>query len=359
MNNLTNIFRKRKGQYFTSSLLVIGVSLICYLLKALIGYQLVSLLLLITVSVIAMLFDILPVLFAAVLSALIWNFFFIPPVLTFHIDKAEDLLMFLLYFIIALINAVLTLKIRDAESKARDREEKAKTIKLYNTLLNSLSHELRTPIATIIGSVDTLRENKNQLQEIQNEALLNEIYHAGMRLNREVENLLQMSRLESGMLKPSIDWCDVNEMIFHLIQKQPEENQKRIQYKSQPNLPLIKIDGGLISQAIQNLVDNAIHYTPEKSNITITFSIQSGACLFVIADEGKGIPNHEMDAVFEKFYRIPQTKIGGSGLGLSIVKGFVEAHHGKIILANQKNGGAVFTIELPCETLEQNNLENE
>jgi two-component system sensor histidine kinase KdpD len=107
------------------------------------GYRVVALILLLAVSILAMLFDILPVLFTALSSALIWNFFFIPPIFNFHVGTPEDVLM---YFVVALINAVLTFKIRQIEKKTSDEENREKTIMLYNTLLNSLSHELRTPI---------------------------------------------------------------------------------------------------------------------------------------------------------------------------------------------------------------------
>lgn len=166
--NVKRISRRKlptQTQYFLSALLVLGVSLICFAFKNFVDYKVVALILLMTVSVVAMLFEILPVLLAAVLSAVIWNFFFIPPLFTFNIGNTEDALMFLLYFVIALVNAVLTFKIRDAEKKARDKEEKEKELKLYNTLLNSLSHELRTPIAAIIGSVDILKESKDKLSD--------------------------------------------------------------------------------------------------------------------------------------------------------------------------------------------------
>lgn len=116
--------------------------------------------------------------------------------------------MFLLYFFIALVNAVLTFKIRKEEKKARHKEEKEHTIKLYNTLLNSLSHELRTPISTIIGAVDTLKDQKEKISSNNQIELLNQIDTASMRLNRQVENLLNMSRLEWGMLKLNLSWCD-------------------------------------------------------------------------------------------------------------------------------------------------------
>lgn len=202
-----------------SILLILLVSATCYVFTQYIGYKIVALILLMTVSVVAMLFDILPVLVAAILSALIWNFFFIPPTFTFHINDTEDVLMFFLYFFIALINAVLTFNIRVAENKARDKEEKENTIKLYNTSLNSLSHELKTPIATIIGNVDILKDNNIKLTATHQKDLLNEIDIASVRLNKQVENLLNMSRLETGMLQLNLDWCDMEELVNATIHK--------------------------------------------------------------------------------------------------------------------------------------------
>lgn len=319
----------------------------------------VALVLLMTVSVIAMLFEIFPVLIAAVLSAVIWNFFFIPPVYTFHIRDAEDIMMFLLYFSIALINAVLSVKIREAEKKARDKEEKETTIKLYNTLLNSLSHELRTPISTILGAVDTLKDNREKLSVTNQIALLTEIDVASIRLNRQVENLLNMSRLESGMLKLNIDWCDINELMHAVIRKIPVPTTHHILFESNENLPLFKLDAGLIEQVIHNIIHNAIQYTPEKTNIEVHVRCVSNNCIITIADNGKGFPEKEIQHAFEKFYRLPNTKAGGSGLGLSISKGFIDAHKGTITLENNKKGGATFTIELPVETSFLNNLKNE
>jgi len=112
-----------------------------------------------------MLFEIWPVLVSAILSALIWDFFFIQPRYTFHIESTEETIMFLMYFIIALINAVLTHKIRQIERYAREKEDKANMVKLYNTLINSLSHELRTPITTILGATDTLLTSNVNLSE--------------------------------------------------------------------------------------------------------------------------------------------------------------------------------------------------
>ena len=261
LNKNNTIKYSSAEQFLISSASVILISSVCFAFSKIIGYKVVALLLLFTVSILAMLFSIYPVLLAAVLSAFIWNFFFIPPIFTFHIHNTDDTLLFLMYFVIALLNGVLTIKIREAEKIARDKEEKENTIKLYNTLLNSLSHELRTPISTIIGAIDTLKENNNNLSiEIQRE-LLNEIDIASIRLNRQVDNLLIMSRLETGMLQIKKDWCDVNELIFSAIKKSTEISQKqKLVFIPNEHLPLFKLDGALIENVLQNLITNAFLY---------------------------------------------------------------------------------------------------
>jgi two-component system sensor histidine kinase KdpD len=347
------------AQYIICIGLVLLVAIACYFFSDFIAYKTVALLLLMAVSVAAMLFDILPVLCAAAVSAMLWNYFFIPPVFTFHIDNAEDFLMFLLYFIVASVSAVLNFKIRKEEKKVRDKEEKEKSIRLYNTLLNSLSHELRTPIATIIGSVDALKEGKGKYSLNQQNVLLNEIDKASMRLNRQVDNLLNMSRLETGILKPNKDWCDVNELIHFVINKIEDNKNHIIKVIEKENVPLFKIDRGLIEQVLLNLIHNAINYTPENTIITIVAIQESAYCKITVSDNGPGINASEKKLVFDKFYRIPQTKAGGSGLGLSIVKGFVEAHGGTVRLEKSAEGGASFVCLIPSEFSYINNLTHE
>lgn len=345
-------------QYLISIGLVVLVSSLCFAAAAFIGYKMVALILLMVVSVSAMLFDILPVLSAAVLSALVWNFFFIPPLFTFHIDNIEDIGMFLLYFIVALVHATLTFKIRKAEQQARDKEEKEKSIQLYNTLLSSLSHELRTPIATIMGSVDALKDSAHYSVQSK-EILLSEIDHAAMRLNRQVENLLNMTRLESAMLKPRLDWCDVNEVVFGVLQKLPEASIHRVVFKPDNNLPLFKLDQGLLDQALYNILHNAILYTPEQAPVSISATYQNEACVLTVSDKGPGFPESEIPKVFDKFYRLPNSKAGGSGLGLSIVKGYVDALNGTVSLRNLAGGGAIFACTFPAQTTFITNLKHE
>ncbi len=346
-------------QWIISLTLVVIVSILCYLISPFIGYKVVALILLFTVSILAMFFEILPVMFSALLSACIWNFFFIPPLFTFHIYTTEDLLMFLMYFVIAIINAVLTIKIREQENKAREKDEQEKSIKLYNTLLNSLSHELKTPISTILAGVDTLKENDTKLNPQHKKELLTEIEMASIRLNRQVENLLNMSRIENGMLKLHKDWTDINELIFSSIEHLKEKTEHKIIFIPHEELPLVKIDAGIFEQIIHNIIYNAILYSENNSTILIETSIENKELSLMITDEGPGIPEEHLQHVFEKFYRLANSKTGGTGLGLYIVKGFVDAHNGTISVFNREKKGCSFNINMPIETSYIKNIKNE
>jgi two-component system sensor histidine kinase KdpD len=366
-------------QFLISIGLVVVVSTVCYFLADHIGYKVVAFILLLTVSVIALVFDIVPVLIAALLSALIWNFFFIHPKFTFHIGSAEDGFLFLMYFVIALINGVLTNRIRRMEKLAREEEEKAKTVKLYNTLLNSLSHELKTPIATIVGATDNLLAEQSNLSAENRKELTENISVAALRLNQQVENLLSMSRLESGFIQPKKDWCDINELIYGVMNRLEQQlKNHKVTISVEENLPLYKLDYGLMEQILYNLLSNASIYTPEYADIFISakniaskvyqlntsteqhseVKKENNSLLLILEDRGPGFPKEELEKVFDKFYRLRHSKTGGTGLGLSIVKGFVEAHNGTIILENVPHG-ARFTIEIPAETSYINNLKNE
>jgi two-component system sensor histidine kinase KdpD len=359
MATLINRIRKPK-QYLYCLLMVCFVAGICFAFVNEMDYRIVAFILLLTVSVAAVLFDILPVLFTAVLSALLWNFLFIQPRFTFRIGNTEDLILFLMYFVIALVNAVLTYKIRKMEKESLAKEEKANTIKLYNTLLNSLSHELRTPIAAIIGATDNLQNFSSKLSETNKYELVNEISKASFRLNQQVENLLNMSRLESGILQPKKDWCDITALIYDTVRRVEDNTDfKHINIQADPDVPLFKLDETMAEQVIYNLLYNAAIYAGASSQVVISCLCHADVLEIIIEDNGPGFPADEIDHVFDKFYRLKNSRAGGTGLGLSIVKGFVEAHKGTVSLQNNKTGGAKFTIEIPAETSYLNHLKNE
>jgi two-component system sensor histidine kinase KdpD len=226
----------------------------------------------------------------------------------------------------------------------------AESERLYKTLFNSISHEFRTPIAAIMSASESLlHSGALQRPEIKT-ALAKEIHWAAERLNRLIENLLDMTRLESGLLQPQRDWCDVRDLINAAIKKlNAELADHSLSVDVSPDMPLLKIDFGLMEQALANLLHNAAAYTPAGSAIQICVSVQDGNGVITIADEGPGLPAEALPRVFEKFYRVRGAHAGGLGLGLSIVRGFVEAHKGTIAVENRAEGGLRFTIRLPLE----------
>lgn len=349
-----------KSKQFVLSAAIIGsTGIICYL-TGYVSYRVVGFIFLVAVSLVAMFFDIVPVLVAALLSALIWDYFFIPPHFTLQIGETEDTTLVLSYFIVAIVSSVLTYKIRQAEKTARQKEERAHTVKLYSTLFNSLSHELRTPIAAIIGATDNLQNNNDNLSPHNRNELVGEIAKASFRLNRQVDNLLNMSRLESGFIQPKKDWCDISELVYHVIER-IEENAitQKIVVNINPSFPLFKLDKGMLEQVLYNLLSNAVLYTDAGSRIDVIAACHADVLQLTIEDNGKGFPTDEIAHVFDKFYRLKNTAAGGTGLGLSIVKGFTEAQGGSIRLENISTGGARFTIEMPGEISYLKNLKNE
>jgi two-component system sensor histidine kinase KdpD len=494
-------FRREKStlvHYLAVITVVVTVSAVSFLFKDVIGYRLVSFILLFVVSILAVFFGTGPILVASTLSAAIWDYFFIPPSFTLHIGETEDILLLVMFFIVAMLNGILTSRIRRQELNARKREERtfalyeiskelltanglaevvlvaekylkqyfdinrivflgesdgilnitslngreqtiisedkqiaswvyknaikagrntenfpssdgsfyplrgsqrcfgvicvwqtkvltpaedqfmetlialiagkvereflsamakdayvlSESDKLYRTLFNSISHELRIPIAAIMGATDTLLSDR--YPEQTRKRLYSEMSQASVRLNRLIENLLNMSRLESGHLSPRPDWCDVQDLINKVAGtlKQELNNYKFIQ-EIPEDMPLVFIDFGLTEQVLHNLILNATQYAPEGTTITVSFKYDKAGKLTVrVTDSGKGFSPAELNLLFNKFYRGDRAFSGGTGLGLSIVKGFVEAQGGKVSAGNKEDGGAVITIEIPVRISE-------
>jgi two-component system sensor histidine kinase KdpD len=486
----------RLPQYAFASAIVCLVALACYPLTPIIGYQTVSLILLLTVALLPLKLGAGPVLLAAALSAMVWDFFFIPPHFTFVVNMGQDVLMLFTYFAIATVTGTLTARIRAREKAVRSREERATALytltrdlssapnqdevanaaatnirkffnadvavflsdidgdvfttshpasmftvdekefsvaawvywnekragkftdtlpfaqatyypmsgpryplgvigvrphenerftidqetllenfirqiastlereqlnemakrsiasveaeRLYKTLFNSISHELRTPIAAILSASESLLDPSMSGSDGVRRDLNGEIHTAAERLNRLVENLLDMTRLESGRIKPTLDWCDLRDLIGAAVRKLSRELSRHSIFVDVPSdMPLVKIDFGLIEQALTNLLHNASQYTPPGTRIQVSASRKERDCIIEVSDNGPGFPKEALSKIFEKFYRVPGTKAGGTGLGLSIVRGFVEAHGGTIKVENKEEVGARFVITLP------------
>jgi two-component system sensor histidine kinase KdpD len=220
---------------------------------------------------------------------------------------------------------------------------------LYNTLLNSISHELRTPIATISGAASSLYDENTLANSTKRNLLLQDIRDSADRLNRLVENLLDMSRLESGRLKLKLEWCDAGDVIAVAV-KQMEKRlgERPLTIRHDPETSLVQMDFVLIEQVLLNLLENACLYTPANTPIEVHTHMLPGKLAISITDHGPGIPEEAMAHIFEKFYRIPNSASGGTGLGLSVCSGVVEAHGGQLMVENVPGAGARFTILLPA-----------
>lgn len=481
--------------HYVLAMLVVGiVAILCKPLSNTQNYHVVSYILLFVVSILSTIMGIGPVLLAATISALVWNFFFIPPHLTFHIERTEDLLIFGLFFIIAFANGVLTTRVRTQEQLAREREKRTNALfqltkelskssgidevlrvatdeirkhfsiqalfllqdgnnllsstgrlqkekklhadeyqiaewcfrqmqkagrhtanpfhidctfyplagtrinpgivvvkiekpfpsdlqsywetfiaqisnalereflgelaqkvrfldesdRLYKTLFNSISHELRIPVATIMGASDSIINSSNP-EHIQL-ALCHEIFTASFRLNRLIENLLNISRLESGHISVRPDWYDLNDLVNKIANDLKDELKPfTFIVNIDEDMPPVRIDFGLMEQALYNLIFNSTQHAPGASVIELKAHYTKNSMIVEVSDQGPGFPESEIKNVFNKFYRVNNNQAGGLGLGLSIVKGFIEAHNGTICVDNKKEGGALFKIVVPSE----------
>lgn len=231
----------------------------------------------------------------------------------------------------------------------------AETDRLRSALLTSISHDLRTPLASILGSATSLRSQDAFLDSPTKEALLGTIIDEADRLNRFIGNLLDMTRLESGALKPRVSAAEVSDVIGAALQRAAKIlAQHRVEVDLQPNLPMLALDMVLFEQVLFNLLDNAAKYAPAGSLITIAADREGDSVLIRVMDEGDGIPAGDVERIFEKFHRVEGSdrRRVGTGLGLAICRGFVEAMDGTITAANRSGGkGAVFTITLPVPAI--------
>jgi len=221
----------------------------------------------------------------------------------------------------------------------------AESERLSKSLLNSVSHELRTPIAAITTAASALDDFKPGDQPELARTLTSEIQSSTARLNRLVANLLDMTRLESGRVKPRLEWCDVKDLVNAAVRKTAKElAQHNVVVSLPPDLPLMKLDAVLMEQVLLNLLVNAASYTPAQTTIEIAAKTERRELVITVADHGPGLPPESVAHVFEKFYRVPGAPTGGTGLGLSIVKGFTEAQGGRAEAVNGDGGGALFTL---------------
>jgi two-component system sensor histidine kinase KdpD len=241
--------------------------------------------------------------------------------------------------------AVERVALAEEAQQARLRSE---TERLRSSLLSAVSHDLRTPLAAITGSASALVEGGKRLDAATRRELAQAIQDEADRLNRLVHNLLDMTRLEAG-LQARKDWYSLEEVVGSALGRMEHALVKhRLVIDLPADLPLVPLDPLLVEQALINLLDNAVKYTPEDAPIELTASVDDRAVSVAIADRGPGFAPGEAERVFDKFYRGRAAGgRSGAGLGLAIVRGVVEAHGGRVVAENRPGGGALFRLTLP------------
>jgi two-component system sensor histidine kinase KdpD len=483
-------------QYLLAAAVVIGVALAGFIFVPLVGVHAIALIFLLAVVLLALFVDRGPTLLAAAMSALLWDYFFLPPVFAFRVTHFEDAMLLLMYFVIALVLGQLTGRIHAQEVVAQLREERATALylltrdlsgvadedqltrrivaqlervfgaqvviflsdrpyrlnraphpastyafpdrerrvavrafdygqpagkftdnlpdagalylplvtgggavgvmgldfggpspprnpqrqlldafarqialaldrqrldneseqvkrlaeseRLSKNLLNSMSHEVRTPLAAIKSATSHLLELEGRHLSSPQQALVAEIEEAVERLDRLFGKVLDSTRLESGRVKPRLSLCDVSDLIHIAVKETLKEMARHtVTVEIAAGLPLVNADFVLLQEALMNLLSNAAFHTPAGTAVKVSAHTDGAHLVLSVSDSGPGLHPQSLARVFDKFYRAPTAPTGGTGLGLSLVKGFVEAQGGKVKAANREEGGALFTICLP------------
>ncbi|MGO9586229.1 MAG: ATP-binding protein [Limisphaerales bacterium] len=243
--------------------------------------------------------------------------------------------------------AALVLDRVELRTAAEQARLLAESEKFSRTLLNSISHELRTPLAASTSAASALAAAGAAPPE-QQRALIGEIQEANARLNRVVGNLLDVARLESGQVRPRLDWHDARDLVqttLRELQRELAAHPVKLDLSTAPLL--VRLDFSLAQHALANLLLNAANHTPAGTPIEVSAQLANDQLALSVADRGPGIPPEWLPRIFDKFFRAPTAPTGGSGLGLTIVKGFVEAHGGTITATNRPGGGVMFTLNFP------------
>jgi two-component system sensor histidine kinase KdpD len=248
----------------------------------------------------------------------------------------------------------LTTRIRAQQEAEREAKLIAESERLGKNLLDSMTHEIRTPIAAIKSAAGNLTEFQDVPLSNSQNAMISEIHEAIERLNRLVGNVLDVTRLDSGHFRPKISSCDVRDLVQVAVKETKKElAEHSLAIDIESNVPLVApLDFVLTQQAVMILLSNAAFHTPARTPVSLVVRREAKQLVVEVSDRGPGILEESLPRVFEKFYRAPNAKAGGTGLGLSLVKGFIEAQGGKVEARNAPNAGAVFTIRLPLARLD-------
>jgi two-component system sensor histidine kinase KdpD len=306
---------------------------------------------LIAVQVVAIVYGLWPALAASVASTLGYNFLFIPPLYTLTVADPANVLTLFFFAVAALITSGLTSLVRSHALMAKKAQVEVETEKLRSALLTSVSHDLRTPLASILGSATTLKTCRETLDDGAQRQLIETIREETERLNRFISELLDMTKLESGAVAPRMEFVDLSDVVGSALRRAADVlKHHTVTTALSPDLPMVKLDPVLFEQVLFNLFDNAAKYAPTGTAIALSAERNGSSITLTLSDEGEGIPPADLDRIFQKFYRVraADRQRAGTGLGLAISRGFIEAMGGRIFAENRRDRrGAVFAMQIP------------
>ena len=245
--------------------------------------------------------------------------------------------------------AALGIERAELADQARLAQLSQATEALQRALLNSISHDLRTPLVSITGTLTSLEEEGACLDEPAQRSLITMAREEAERLNRLVGNLLDMTRIEAGALRTSPEPCDIQEVVSAVLDRLGSRLDGRPVTVEAPSV-LVPMDFVLMVQVLLNLLENALKYSPPGTPIGVEAKVIGSTLEIAVLDRGYGVPAEDLERIFDKFYRVQRPQgISGTGLGLAICQGIVEAHRGRIWAQNRPGGGTIVTVALPCE----------
>ena len=292
-----------------------------------------------------------PAILASLLSVAAFDYLFVPPQGTFTVDDVQYLLTFAIMVAVALVVSHLVERTRgQAREQARLALE-AETQRIRSTLLASISHDLRTPLAVLTGASSSLAESGERMSSDERRALARSVFDQSREISEHVAKVLQMTRLETGGIALERDWASLAEIADSVLTRLRERMaQHRVLLELPEDLPLVRVDAPLVEQVLANLLENAAKHTPPETVVRLRAEVVGRDLLVTVQDYGGGLAAADLERVFEKFHRgSTEASIAGIGLGLAIARAIVHLHGGRAWAERVPAGGTAFHISLPIE----------
>ncbi|HHF3162259.1 sensor histidine kinase [Vibrio alginolyticus] len=331
----------RDNTFLFSTTVIVGAVVVSWLLDQLFGSTAAVLLILqLAVVVVAFQCNSRFAYAAAVIEALSFNFFFTTPRYSLQMFRPEDIFNLVVFMVVAFITSIFA-------DLYRRQQGELKQTKLQNSILLSVSHDLRTPLATIIGTLTTLNEYMPKLNDLERKELLDSATSESHRLHQYIENLLQATKLQHGTLKITKKDELIADIVRDAVSRLPNYTEK-VSMNMDDSVGYLSVSRSLIEQAIFNVLDNAMRFSPENESVEVSLSKQGSSCVIDVRDMGIGIKAEDAEKIFSLFYSGANNKSAdsGTGMGLAVAKGIITAHQGEI-QSMPVSEGTLIRIRLP------------